>query len=64
MAAMPEETKKKISVAVKRALESPSVRARYRSGARRRWTPEYRKDFGRRMREAWRERRAREASGS
>jgi hypothetical protein len=63
MATMPEETRRKIGEGVRRAYESPSVRARLSASTRRRWTPEYRKEFAKRMREVWRQRKARETQG-
>ena len=57
-----QQTENARSRAMKKAWESPTVRARYAKGFRRRWTRAARQAHSRRMREAWRERKAREST--
>ena len=62
MASMPDETKKKISLGMRRAWASPTIRARRVAAARASWTPTRRQAFSRRMRDWWhRQREARAA---
>lgn len=63
MAAMPEETRKKISDGMKRAWESPTMRQRVSEGIKRAMTPAVRQKISRAGRERWRRwREAREAA--
>jgi hypothetical protein len=64
MAAMPEETKQKISEAVKRAGQSPTYRQRRSEALKRSWTPARRAAVSRERREFWRKWREAKATES
>jgi hypothetical protein len=55
MASMPQETRDKISEAVKRAGLSPTVRQRRKDGQKGRWTAAARAALGKERREYWRQ---------
>lgn len=64
MAAMPEETKQKISESIKKVYQSPTYRQRRSDGLKRSWTPARRAALSRERREFWRKwREAKAASG-
>ena len=57
MAAMPEETRQKISASAKRSWQSPAVRARRVKAIHRMMTPTMRAKISRTMRITWARRR-------
>jgi hypothetical protein len=66
MAKLAQETKDKISEAIKRCLQSPTYRQRRSEGLKRSWTPARRAAVSRERREfwrKWREAKARKEAG-
>jgi hypothetical protein len=53
MSEMPSDTKAKISKAVRRACQSPTVKQRRSEGIKRSWTPARRAALSRERREFW-----------
>ena len=54
MAATPDETRQKISIALKKTWENPELRARASKKQRKRWTPERRAAMSAERKEFWR----------